>query len=188
MYPNIFQLFYSANLVFIQKSKITLSPVLQPVSNIVFIHEQRFKILFEIFVAYFIDLNRKLIEKRARVFDINIFRTYVIEVRHYFLIHVPEEIINISALFLIDRLTYAANPPKKNSGNLARHKCGHIVSNNNERQLVTVYRPALGNGFRRDEMIEVNLYVYLFRGMPKAKLFAYSEFQEQSAALGGFNR
>src|SRR3989344_7595720 len=110
MYPNIFQLFYSANLVFIQKSKITLSPVLQPVSNIVFIHEQLFKILFEIFVAYFVDLNRELIEKRARVFDIDIFRTYVIEVRHYFLIHIPDEVINISALFLVNRFAYAASP------------------------------------------------------------------------------
>src|SRR3989344_6550218 len=184
MYPNTFQLFDSANLVFVQKSQITLSPVLQPVSNIVFIHEQRFEILFEIFVAYFIDLNRELIEKRARVFNIDIFRADVIEVRHYFLIHVPEEVINIPSLFLVDRLTYTTSSPKKNSGNLARHKSGHIVSDDNERQLVTVYRPALGNSFWRDEMIEVNFYVYLFRGMPKAELFANSEFQEQSAALG----
>src|SRR3989344_1396622 len=176
MYSNTFQLFDSANLVFIQKSKITLSPVLQPVSNIVFIHEQRFEILFEIIVAYFIDLNRELIEKRARVFDIDIFHAYVIEIRHYFLVHVPEEIVNISPLFLVDRLAYAASPSQEDSGNLARHKCGHIVSDDNERQLVTVYRPALGNGFWRHEMIEVNLYVYLFRGMPKAKLFADSEF------------
>src|SRR3989338_4175246 len=176
MYPDTFQLFYSANLVFIQKSQITLSPVLQPVSNIVFIHEQRFKILFEIFVTYFIDLNRELIEKRARVFDIDIFRAYVIEVRHYFLIHIPEEVINIPALFLVDRFADAASPSQEDSSNLARHECGHIVSDDDERQLITIYRPALGNGFGRDEIIEVNFYVYLFRGMPKAKLFANSEF------------
>src|SRR3989344_3213437 len=117
---------YITNFIIIQKSQIAFPPIFEPVTNKSLIHKERGKILFEIFVAYFIDLNRELIKKRARIFDIDIFRANVIEVRHYFLIHIPEEVINISPLFLVDRDTYATSPPKKDSGNLARHERGHV--------------------------------------------------------------
>src|SRR3989344_6669289 len=101
MYTNTLKFFYSADFIFIQKTQVTLAPILEPILDVGFINKQRLHVLFEIFVTYFVDLKREFIEKRTRVFRINAFGYKVIEIRYHLFIHVPKEIVNITSFFFV---------------------------------------------------------------------------------------
>src|SRR3989344_7051560 len=110
MYSNALKLFYRANLVIVKESKITLSPIFKPVVNICSICKKGQKILFEIFITYFIHLKRELIKKYTRIFCINTFGCEVIKIRHYLFAHIPKEVINIAPFFFISSFSHAMRP------------------------------------------------------------------------------
>src|SRR3989344_9224107 len=101
MYTNTLKFLDSADFVFLQKTQVTLAPILEPILDVGFINKQGLQVLLEIFVTYFIDLKREFIEKRARVFRINAFGYEVIEIRYHLFIHIPKEIVNITSLFFV---------------------------------------------------------------------------------------
>src|SRR3989344_453702 len=158
---NICKFGYRANFIFIQKSKIALAAILEPIFNVGFIHEQGLEVLLEILIVNFIHLKREFIEKRAWIFCVNAFGHKVIKIRYHLFIHVPKEVVNITSFFFVNRFSHATGTTKENSGKFARHKRGHIVGNNHKRELVTVYRPALSYRLWSSKVIKVDPYMNL---------------------------